>query len=593
MALAACALGVCAPLVAERILRAGSDHSTLGVLLVPGLTLLAAAAAQSCAAAANSWLLGGVALELVRDLRQRLYARLQQLPLAWFDRTPTGSILSRVMDDVAVVQGLASGQTLTILIEVATAAGAAAWLSTRSWQLGAVLAALVPLYAVLFFLFTRRIRLGMQHVRQQLDLVFGHLKQKIDGMLIVRANASEAAEVAEFQRQIHALHQPRVRVSQLGIAFSNLTSGVGGVGAALVFAIGAYEVSAGRLTTGELIAATAMAALIFAPITRLSELAGAYQQAATSLGRLGEILDFPDSQDGLRQGSELVVCGPRPLVAVLGAGSIEFDRVEFHYAADRPVLRDVSLRVESGSRVAIVGPTGSGKTTLLNLLLRFYEPTRGEIRLNGQPLGECSDAELRHQIGLVPQEAVVFRGTLAENIRYGTPDASQAAVEAAGRAARIEDLARGLPQGYETLVGEGGHPLSQGQRQRIALARLFCKNPGIVVLDEATSSLDRTSEIEVQQAMETLLAGRTTLVIAHRLATVRDADQIVVMDQGRIVQAGTHVELMVDRGGCYRRMFDSQFAVPPVAMPPVERQPARLHELRHSVPAVQRQPAAA
>jgi len=305
---------------------------------------------------------------------------------------------------------------------------------------------------------------------------------------------------------------------------------------------------------GDLIAAAALAGLLFTPITRLSELAAQYQQASASFGRLGEILDYPLTGSP-RAGETSAIKISQTL-----DGCIEFDHVGFHYVSDRPVLDDISLRIEPGTKVAIVGPTGSGKTTLMNLLLRFYEPTCGQIRLDGEPLGDYSVACLRQHIGVVPQEAAIFRGTLAENIRYGTPQATAGEIEAAAKAALVHDLALALPRQYDTLVGEGGHPLSQGERQRIALARLFCKNPSVVVLDEATSSLDRVSESLVQEALNRLLAGRTTFVIAHRLATVLGADQILVMDQGRIVQAGTHAELVADDRGLYRRLYDCQFA---------------------------------
>ena len=251
-------------------------------LIAPALVLLSAVLLQAAAGMGNAWLLGGVALDVVRDLRRRLYERLQQLPVAWFDRTPTGAIMTRLMDDVNVVQGLASGQTLVTLIDVSTAIAAATWLASRSWRLAAVVAAIAPVYVLVFRLYTRRIRTGTFEVRQQLDQVFAHLKQKIDGIQVVRATAGEAAEIAEFTGQITALHTPRVRVNELGIAFSNLCVGVGGIGAALVFAVGAWEVMAGRLPLGDLIAVSALAGLLFTPITRLSELATQYQQASAS-----------------------------------------------------------------------------------------------------------------------------------------------------------------------------------------------------------------------------------------------------------------------------------------------------------------------
>jgi ABC-type multidrug transport system fused ATPase/permease subunit len=558
LAVLACLFSLASPLLVEQVLtRAGERHG-LAVLLAPALMLLVVVMVQAVASTGNSWLLATVALDVVRSLRRQLYEQLQRMPLAWFDRTPTGAIMSRLTEDVSVVQNLASGQTLVTLLDISTAIAAAGWLASRSWKLAAVVLCIAPLYIVVFRLFTRHIHTKALDVRAQLDRVFGHLKQKIDGMQVVRATAVEPQEISQFTRQIGELHQPRLRVNQLGIAFSNLCVGMGGIGASAVFAVGAWEVIAGRLSVGELIAASALAGLLFTPITRLSELASTYQQALASFLRLSEILDYPLAV----QLSEN--CSHHPTEhGFAPAGRIEFDHLDFHYVPDRPVLKDVSLRIEPGTKVAIVGPTGSGKTTLMNLLLRFYEPTGGTIRIDGRAVGDFSLPALRQHIGVVPQEAVIFRGTLADNIRYGTPHASTEQITAAASAALVHEMALDLPQQYETLVGEGGHPLSQGQRQRIALARIFCKDPSIVVLDEATSSLDRPNEVLVQQALDRLLAGRTTFVIAHRLATILRADKIVVMDQGRIVQVGTHQELLDEADGLYRQLYDCQFA--PVA----------------------------
>jgi ABC-type multidrug transport system fused ATPase/permease subunit len=254
-------------------------------------------------------------------------------------------------------------------------------------------------------------------------------------------------------------------------------------------------------------------------------------------------------------------CGTSGSHSVVPA-AIEFDGVSFGYDTRRAAIRDITLAIEPGTKVAIVGPTGCGKSTLLGLLLRFYEPSAGEIRLGGRPLAQIDPAELRGRMGVVPQDAFVFRGTIADNIRYGAPDANHDRVVAAARAALVDDFVRELPAGYDTVVGEGGHRLSQGQRQRLAIARAICTDPAIVLLDEATASLDPAAETQVQAALDNLLQGRTAIVVAHRLPAIANADRIVVMDDGRTVQTGTHLELLAE-AGLYRRLWKAQ-TEPPV-----------------------------
>jgi subfamily B ATP-binding cassette protein MsbA len=411
-----------------------------------------------------------------------------------------------------------------------------------------VVAAFLPVYLVLFRWFTGRIRTGSETVRQRLDCVFGRLKEKIDGMLVVKAHAREDAEIAEFSAQIEAAHEPRVQVGRMGAAFSNLTLATSAVGGVVVFTVGAFEVLGGRMTPGQLISATSLAALLFGPVSRLADLASVFQQARTSLARLKEILNQP-----------VDVPEPEQQVPLVRArGEVVFDRVTFGYLPGQKAIREVSLKIEPGMKVALVGPTGCGKTTLVNLLLRFYDPQEGQIRLDGIPLPHLGVADLRRQVGVVPQETILFRESLADNIRYGSPQADALRVQAAAEAALVHDFARRLPQGYDTIIGEGGHKLSQGERQRIAIARAFCKDPSLIVLDEATSSLDTASEALIQAALANLLRGRTAFIIAHRLSTVLDADLIVVLEAGRVVQTGTHAELLAEANGLYRRLIARQ-----------------------------------
>lgn len=494
-------------------------------------------------------LMGSVGLRVAANLRHETHARLQHTHLSYFDRTPVGAIIARLMDDVQVVQNLVSSQSLTMLTDCLTAAAILVCLLRSPLVLLAMLT-LVPAYVMCFRFFARRIRTSSVAVRSQLDEIFSQLKQKCDGVLVVKAHACEEDEIARFSAQIGAAHEARLQLERMTSAFSNVNLVLSGVGSALVFAVAALEASVGRMTPGEVVLVASLAALVFAPIARLADLASVFEQARVSMGRLDEILQHPPA----------IAEQPAILPLAAARGLVEFDRVCFHYHAGQPVLSDISIRIEPGMKIAIVGPTGSGKTTLVNLLLRFYDATQGEIRIDGAALGQIAVHDLRKQIGVVAQEPVIFHCSLWDNLRYGAGDVAASAVLAAARAALVDDIAARLPDGYETLIGDGGHKLSQGERQRVAIARALCKNPALVVLDEATSSLDPHSEALIQTALANLLQGRTSIVIAHRLATVTDADLILVLNKGHIVQMGTHADLLAQPNDLYGQLVHRQFA---------------------------------
>jgi ABC-type multidrug transport system fused ATPase/permease subunit len=545
----ACLLNLPTPLLIQALVDRVVAGKTAAGLPLYALGLLLIFAAQAATGLANTFVIGRVGLGVVRDLRHRLYARLQRVGLSYYDKTPAGAIISRMMDDVAAVQSLVTVQTVQILTDLGTAVVVTGLFLWQSPWLFLVVLAFLPAHVFGFRWFARRIRVGTDAVRSRLDAVFGQLKTKFDGVLVVKAHAREEAEMTAFAAQIDAAHGPRLQVERMSAALANVSLAASGIGTALVFAVGAFEALHGRLTPGEVVSATALAALLFGPVARLADLTATFERAAASLDRLGEILDQrPDVPDP-----------EQPVPLGRARGRVEFDQVSFSYVPRQPVLWDIRLRVEPGMKVALVGPTGCGKSTLLNLLLRFYDPTWGEIRLDGTPLRRLALADLRRQIGVVPQEAVIFRQSLADNIRYGAPEATDEQVEAAARAALVHNFAVALPQGYATIVGEGGHKLSQGERQRVAIARAICKDPALIVLDEATSSLDTPSESLIQAALANLLRGRTAFIIAHRLATVTDADLIVVLDGGEVVQKGTHAELLADADGCYRQLCLRQF----------------------------------
>lgn len=566
LTISACLLNLPVPLLIQGLVDRVVATGRLVALPLFAGGLLLVFAAQALVGLLNTFVVGRIGLAVVRDLRHALYARLQHLSLSFYDKTPTGAIISRLMDDVAAVQVLVTSQTVTILTDLGTTLAISILLLSLNFRLALVVLLFIPIYVVNFRTFMRRIRVSSKLVRDRLDTVFGHLKEKLDGALVVKAHAGEPTEIADFSAQLDEVHGPRVRVNRLAAAFSNLSTAISGVGTAAVFAVGAFEVLNGRLTPGGVVSTAALAGLLFGPIARLADLANVFEQAGASVDRLGEILDLePDVAEP--------AC---PVVLDRARGAVEFDRVSFGYRSGEPVVWDVRLKIEPGMRVALVGPTGCGKSTLMNLLLRFYDPTWGELRIDGIPIRRLALADLRRQVGVVQQDPVVFRGTVAENIRYGNPTATDAEVEQAARAALVHPFAMALPEGYQTVVGEGGYKLSQGERQRLAIARAFCKDPAIVVLDEATSSLDTASEALIQASVANLLRGRTAFIIAHRLSTIVDADKIVVLDGGLVVQKGTHRQLLADTSGLYRRLCRRQFGEPrtnrrwqpPAVLPP-------------------------
>ena len=548
----ACLLNVPVPLLVQGLVDdvIGGGHREF--LPIYAVGLLGVCTLQAAFNLSTTLVVGRIGQGVVRDLRHRLYDQLLRLDLAFFDQTPTGSIISRIMDDVTALQTLVTGQTVTILTDLGTTVVVGLLLLFRSGRLTLVVLVFVPLYVVNFRYFMPRIRANSELVRSKMDLIFGHLKEKLDGIVVVKAHATEAAEIKDFGTELADAHISRVRDNRLGVAFSNFSTTISGFGTAAVFAMGAFEVLQGRMTPGGVVSAAALATLLFGPVARLADLAQVFEQAGASIDRLGEILDLEPA----------VSPPPRPVSITRARGLVEFDRVGFGYRRREPVVWDVRMRVEPGMNVALVGPTGCGKTTLVNLLLRFYDPSFGEIRLDGIPIRNITLADLRRQIGVVLQEPIIFRQPLADNIRYAAPDATDNEMEAAAKAAHVAEFARALPDGYQTLIGEGGHKLSQGERQRVAIARALCKDPALVVLDEATSSLDTAGEAQIQDALRNLLRGRTSIVIAHRLGTVMNADLIVVMDGGLVVQMGTHARLLDDADGLYRRLWERSLAEP-------------------------------
>ena len=530
---------------------AARDPAWLNRSLAATFALIALLAAATYTRFYNvSWL----GERVTADLRQQLFDHLLSLPPGWFEQGRTGEVMSRLTADTTQIEQVIGSSLSIALRNALLLAGGLAMLFTTSLKLTLLTLAGVPLVVAPILLYGRRVRRLARESQDRVADLGNRIDETLHEIRIVQAYGHEDADRQDFARLVETgFATARQRIANRARLVAAVLLLVFGA-IAFILWVGGHDVLEGRLSAGELSAFVFYAALVAASVGALSEVWGDLQRAAGATERIAEILATRP---------EIVVpANPRPLPDP-PRGALHFERVRFHYPSrpDTPALDDFSLSVTPGETVALVGPSGAGKSTVFQLLLRFYDVAAGEIAVDGVPLPQADPAALRRRMALVPQEPAIFAASVLENVRYARPDADEAAVRAACRAAFADEFIDRLPEGYATWLGERGQRLSGGQRQRIAIARAILKNPPLLLLDEATSALDAQSERMVQAALEAAMTGRTTLVIAHRLATVQRADRILVLDQGRIVEEGNHAELVAE-GGLYARLAAMQFEEP-------------------------------
>ena len=520
----------------------------LAILNFTALAVITIALIGAVSSYTEKYLTTSVGQWVTHDLRRTLYHHIQRLSLAFHDQKRTGDLISRVTSDIDAIQGFITSALLGVLVNLLTLVGMIAVMFYLDWRFTLIALSIAPILFILVYSLTRRIKKASREVRKKESEVVSVVAEVFSSMRVVKAFAREDYEQRRFEQESLESVEIALRARSLKAKLAPLVDVIVAAGTCLVLWYGTRLALAGTLSTGTIILFLLYLSKLYKPMRELSKMTDTLSKASVGFERISEVLETE------RQVRDLPHARPAPRFK----GRIEFDHVAFGYSADQPILKDVNFTIEPGQVAAFVGPTGAGKTTIISLIPRFYDPVSGRVKIDGTDVRLFKQNSLRRQISFVLQDTLLFRAPIWQNIAYGNPEATREEIIRAAELANAQEFIEKLPEGYNTLVGERGVTLSGGQRQRIAIARAIIRHSPILILDEPTSGLDAASEELVFSALGRLMEGKTSIVIAHRLATIRRADVIFVIEDGRIIEQGTHQDLL-SHGGLYAELYEIQF----------------------------------
>ncbi len=530
----------------------GIGRNTVGVALFAGLATLVIAVVAAIATYIDNYYTTSIGQWVANDLRVRIYDHLHHLSLRYYDTAKTGTLMSTITSDVSTVQGFASSSTLGIVVDLLTIVFMLGLMFWLDWDFTLIAIGVTPFLLMFVMRFKKAVKEVTRIVRVRQSEVVAVVQEGLGSVRAVKAFGRQDLELAHMEAASHATVEAALKARQVKSLLSPVVSVVVALCASIVLWRGTYLIVAGTMTAGALTVYLAYLTKFFKPVKDLASMTTAIAQTTVALERIQKILS---ADDIIQEPADATDPGRVK-------GAITLDHVAFGYGDDAPVLTDVSFTIEPGQVVGVVGPTGSGKSTVLSLIPRFYDASAGRVLIDGVDVKRYKLAALRAQVGFVLQETVLFRGTIRENIAYGRPGASEEEIVAAAKLANADEFISRMPHGYDSVVGERGDTLSGGQRQRIGIARAVIRNSPIMILDEPTAALDTESERLVIEGLERLMKGRTVIMIAHRLSTVRDADKIIVLKDGVVAEQGTNDELIA-RGGVYAELHRIQYETPP------------------------------